>query len=107
MNLYTITEAAEYLSMTRQAIFLAIRQKRLKAEKNGKLWFMTKEDIIDYLNAKYVRPNRCKAGEVTIREASELLCLDTQRIYYLVYCNAVKWEKRNGMIFIQRKSLVC
>jgi hypothetical protein len=107
MELYTLTEIAYMMDMTRQAVFVAIKKGKLKAKKIGPHWYMTLQNLRDYLDSKYVRPNRCKPGEVTVEEACRLLGLGRQRLYYLIYRDRFTYEKRDGMIFLQRKSLMC
>lgn len=107
MKFYTITLAAIELGVTRQAIHVAIKEGRLRAEKRKHVWYISEKNLKDFWNMRYVRPNRCKEGEVTVEQASQLLNEVKQRIYYLLYNTNIKYEKRNGMIFIQRNSLVC
>lgn len=107
MDLMTITEAAEYMGVTRQAIHLAIKKKKLKAEKSPDfMWTLSVENLRNYFDNLYVRTNRCKPEEVTAKHAADILKVSLMRIYYLMKIGQIKYEKRKGEIFIQRNSLM-
>jgi excisionase family DNA binding protein len=108
MELMTITEAADYIGITRQAVHAAIKKNRLNANKTKhSFWTVTKEDIKNYYNDLYIRPNRCQNEEVSVKEAAKLMGVPLQRAYYLIKLGLIKAEKRKGEIFVQRNSLIC
>jgi excisionase family DNA binding protein len=62
-ELLSITEAAKYARIGRQAIWIAIKNKKLKAIKKGRLWRIKPEDIDAYRKNKYNREARTINGE--------------------------------------------
>ncbi len=44
----TVTQAAGPLGLTRQAVSKAIREKRLRATRKGKLWMIHKKDMEEF-----------------------------------------------------------
>ena len=51
----SITEAAKINNVTRQAIYVAIKQKKLKASKDAARWTIDLRDLDDYRKQKYSR----------------------------------------------------
>ncbi|MBM3192289.1 MAG: helix-turn-helix domain-containing protein, partial [Chlamydiae bacterium] len=54
-QLVTITEAARINNVTRQAIYVAIKQKKLKAFKETTRWTIDIKDLEKYRSQKYSR----------------------------------------------------
>lgn len=107
MQLFSISDAAEFYRVTRQSIHAAIVKNRIKAHKTHKNhWIICEEDLNEYYNNLYMRENRCKDGEITAKQASDLIRVPLHRIYYLMRKGFIEYEKRKGEIFIQRKSLI-
>lgn len=102
----SLQEIGNKLNLTRQSIYLAIRSGKLKALKTKKKWILTKKDIDNYFNSKYVRKNKCREGEISVSQASKLLNVRLGKIYYLLYRNKFEYEKRGGAIFIKHKSIL-
>ena len=48
----SITEAAKINNVTRQAIYVAIKQKKLKASKDATRWTIDLEDLENYRTSK-------------------------------------------------------
>lgn len=48
IDLASITEAAEYLGVTRQAIFIAIKEGRLPAMRIGRQWVIRRIELEKY-----------------------------------------------------------
>jgi len=51
----SITEAARINGVTRQAIYVAIKQKKLKARKDSTRWTIHLDDLEEYRKQKYSR----------------------------------------------------
>ena len=51
----SITEAARINNVTRQAIYVAIKQKKLKAFKDSTRWTIDLKDLEEYRKHKYSR----------------------------------------------------
>ena len=98
----SITEAAKINNVTRQAIYVAIKQKKLKATKKSR-WEIDLKDLEEYRRNKYSRKKSMFDGE---------LLFDNERGYYSVNQVAVKlqvpaqkiyYATRTGMIKGTRK----
>lgn len=59
----SLPEAAKYAHVTRQAIYLAMRNRGLRGTKIGKQWYVTKTDLDEYRGNKYNRDLRKQDGE--------------------------------------------
>jgi len=90
-TIFTITEAARLNNVTRQAIYVAIKQKKLKATKYDTRWIIRLEDLEEYKRGKYSREKSIFDGELifdkekgfySINQAAKLLNVPAQKIYY-------------------------
>ena len=81
----SITEAARINNVTRQAIYVAIKQKKLKATKDATRWTIDLEDLEEYRKNKYSRTKSIFDGELLFDNGiskiesvfSRVLCLTT------------------------------
>ncbi|NGX56813.1 MAG: hypothetical protein K1060chlam5_01059 [Candidatus Anoxychlamydiales bacterium] len=87
----SITEAARINNVTRQAIYVAIKQKKLKATKDATRWTIDLQDLEDYRNSKYCRSKSVFEGELlfnnkdgyySINQVAKMLNVPAQKIYY-------------------------
>jgi excisionase family DNA binding protein len=87
----SITEAARINNVTRQAIYVAIKQKKLKARKEATRWVIHVEDLAEYRKNKYSREKSTFAGELlfdnmkgyySVNQVAKLLNVPAQKIYY-------------------------
>ena len=85
----SITEAAKINNVTRQAIYVAIKQKKLKASKDSTRWTIDLIDLENYRKAKYSRTKSMFAGELlfdnqkgyfSINQAAAMLRVPPQKI---------------------------
>lgn len=105
----TITEAAEHSHVTRQAIYVAIKKGKMKANKKGTKWFILTKDLEEYRLNKYSRHNRKVDGELvfdidkghySILQVSKIMSHELrrpypmQRIYYLVHQGKLRAFKK-------------
>jgi excisionase family DNA binding protein len=51
----TVGEAMDMLGITRQAVINAVRSGRVRGEQHGKLWVLSREDVLRY---RLVRDDR-------------------------------------------------
>src|SRR3989344_8859347 len=75
VKVVSITEAARINNVTRQAIYVAIKQKKLKATKDATRWTISLKDLEEYRKNKYSRTKSVFAGE---------LVFDNSKGYYSV-----------------------
>jgi hypothetical protein len=87
----SITEAARINGVTRQAIYVAIKQKKLKARKETTRWTIHLDDLDQYRNQKYSRSKSTYNGELlydnnkgyySINQVAKMLGVPAQKIYY-------------------------
>ena len=90
-NYVSITEAAEMNDVSRQAIYVAIKLKKLKAKKVASRWTINKKDLEDYQTNKYSRAKSKFEGELlfdnqkgyySINQTAKILDVPPQKIYY-------------------------
>lgn len=95
----SITEAAKINKVTRQAIYVAIKQKKLKAEKHTTRWTIDLEDLAEYRRQKYSRTKSTYNGELlfdnkkgfySVNQAAKLLGVPAQKIYYATRVGLLK-----------------
>lgn len=118
---FSLEEAGQYAHVTRQAIYLAIRNRGLKAKKINNRWYTTKEDIDYYRMNKHNRDLRKDAGEyifdmdkghfsvsqvVKVISATIGCPFPVQRLYYLLRRGQVKGIRRGKAWIIQKDDAV-
>lgn len=95
----SITEAAKINNVTRQAIYVAIKQKKLKASKDTTRWTIDLKDLEDYRKMKYSRTKSMFNGELlfdnnkgyySINQVAQLLNVPAQKIYYATRVGLMK-----------------
>lgn len=95
----SITEAAKINNVTRQAIYVAIKQKKLKASKDAARWTIDLNDLDDYRKQKYSRTKSMYAGELlfdnmkgyySVNQVAKMLNVPAQKIYYATRVGLMK-----------------
>jgi excisionase family DNA binding protein len=101
----TLSEAAKINNVTRQAIYVAIKQKKLRAYKNPTRWIIDIEDLEQYRNLKYSRTKSMFNGELifdnkkgyySIQQASKMLAVPYQKIYYATRIGLLKATRKGS-----------
>jgi excisionase family DNA binding protein len=101
----TLSEAAKMHNVTRQAIYVAIKQKKLKAYKNPTRWIIDTDDLNQYRNLRYSRSKSTHNGELvfdnkkgfySIQQASKLLDVPYQKIYYATRIGLLKASRKGS-----------
>lgn len=97
--------AADFLGVTLQAIYIAIKKGRLIAQKIGKRIFITPEDLDEYRFSRYSRRNSRYNGELlydnengfySVRQVSEMLEVPDQTIYYAARIGKIGSERKGA-----------
>jgi excisionase family DNA binding protein len=95
----SITEAAKINNVTRQAIYVAIKQKKLKAYKDTTRWTIDLEDLENYRKQKYSRTKSMFGGELlfdnqkgffSVNQVAKMLGVPAQKIYYATRVGLLK-----------------
>lgn len=101
----TLSEAAKINNVTRQAIYVAIKQKKLRAYKNPTRWIIDIEDLDQYRKLKYSRTKSMHNGELvfdnnkgfySIQQASKILNVPYQKIYYATRIGLLKASRKGS-----------
>ena len=101
----SITEAARINNVTRQAIYVAIKQKKLKAHKDATRWTIDLTDLEEYRKQKYSRTKSMFNGELlfdnnkgfySVNQVAEMLKVPPQKIYYATRVGQLKAHRKGA-----------
>ncbi len=101
----SITEAARINGVTRQAIYVAIKQKKLKAYKDSTRWTIDLQDLEEYRKQKYSRTKSMFNGELvfdnskgyySVNQAAKILGVPAQKIYYATRIGLLKATRKGA-----------
>lgn len=101
----SITEAAKINNVTRQAIYVAIKQKKLKAFKDTTRWTIDLSDLEEYRRQKYSRTKSMFNGELlfdnqkgyfSINQVAKMLNVPPQKIYYATRVGLMKAVRKGA-----------
>ena len=104
-KIVSITEAARINNVTRQAIYVAIKQKKLKATKDATRWTINLDDLEEYRKNKYSRTKSMFDGELlfdngkgyySVNQAAKLLNVPAQKIYYATRVGLLKASRKGA-----------
>ena len=104
-KIVSITEAARINNVTRQAIYVAIKLKKLKAKKESSRWTIDLADLEEYRRQKYSREKSTFDGELlfdkskglfSVRQAADILGVPEQKIYYGLRAGHLKGEQKGA-----------
>ncbi|MEL7431712.1 MAG: helix-turn-helix domain-containing protein [Chlamydiota bacterium] len=104
-KLVSITEAARINNVTRQAIYVAIKQKKLRATKDSTRWTIHLEDLEEYRKNKYSRTKSTFDGELlfdnnrgyySVNQAAKILNVPAQKIYYATRIGHLKAHRKGA-----------
>jgi len=101
----SITEAAKINNVTRQAIYVAIKQKKLKASKDTTRWTINLDDLEAYRKQKYSRTKSMFNGELlfdnhkgyfSVNQVAKMLNVPAQKIYYATRVGLLKASRKGA-----------
>jgi len=101
----SITEAAKINNVTRQAIYVAIKQKKLKASKDTTRWTIDLDDLEAYRRQKYSRSKSMFGGELlfdnqkgffSVNQVAKMLNVPAQKIYYATRVGLMKASRKGA-----------
>jgi excisionase family DNA binding protein len=105
VKVVSITEAARINNVTRQAIYVAIKQKKLKATKDATRWTIHLDDLEEYRNNKYSRTKSMFDGELlfdnlkgfySVNQTAKILGVPAQKIYYATRVGLLKAHRKGA-----------
>lgn len=110
----SITEAARINNVTRQAIYVAIKQRKLKATKDATRWTISLKDLEEYRKNKYSRTKSMFQGELlfdnhkgffSVNQAAQLLNVPAQKIYYATRVGHLKAQRKGAAWVISKDDI--
>ena len=110
----SITEAAKINNVTRQAIYVAIKQRKLKAFKDTTRWTISLEDLEVYRQQKYSRTKSVYEGELlfdnkkgfySVNQAAKMLNVPAQKIYYATRVGLLKAIRKGAAWVVHANDL--
>jgi excisionase family DNA binding protein len=110
----SITEAARRNNVTRQAIYVAIKLNKLKAQKESTRWTIHVDDLEDYRKTKYSRTKSTFNGELlfdnqkgfySINQVAKLLGVPAQKIYYATRIGLMKAQRKGAAWVVHQEDL--
>lgn len=113
-RIVSITEAAKINHVTRQAIYVAIKQGKLKASKDATRWTINLDDLENYRKQKYSRTKSMFNGELlfdsqkgfySINQVAKMLNVPPQKIYYATRVGLMKAHRKGAAWVIHASDL--
>jgi hypothetical protein len=110
----SITEAARINNVTRQAIYVAIKQKKLRASKDATRWTIDLADLEEYRRKKYSRAKSTFDGELifdnekgyfSVNQVAKMLGVPPQKIYYATRIGLLKAIRKGAAWVIHTDSV--
>lgn len=104
-KIVSITEAAKINNVTRQAIYVAIKLKKLRATKDTSRWMINLDDLMDYRKQKYSRTKSTFEGELlfdnnkgyfSINQVAKMLNVPAQKLYYATRAGYLKASRKGA-----------
>lgn len=104
-KIVSITEAARINNVTRQAIYVAIKQNKLKARKDTTRWVIHVDDLERYRAQKYSRTKSTFDGQLlfdnnkgyySINQTARILGVPAQKIYYATRIGVLKAHRKGA-----------
>ncbi len=111
----TISEAAELYDVTRQAIYVAIKLKKLKAKKDTSRWTIQLSDLEAYRQERYSRMKSTYEGEplydnekgfFSIHQTAKILNVPAQKIYYATRTGMLRGSRKRAAWVIHADDIV-
>lgn len=109
----TVSEAAKIKNVTRQAIYLAIRLKRLKAYRHEDQWKVFLSDLDEYDSHLYSRSMHSSEpifdeanGLISVDKAAKLIAVPKQKLYYAIRTNMLKAMRKRAAWVIKMADLL-
>lgn len=112
----SVSEAARLKKVTRQAIYLAIRLKRLKAYKHNDQWKVFLLDLKEYDEKRFSRVYHSsingepifdeKKGYFSVDKASKMINVPKQKLYYAIRTGMLKASRKKAAWVIHVSDLL-
>jgi excisionase family DNA binding protein len=103
------------MQVTRQAVFTAIYNKRLKAFKEGKFWRIKKEIADEYVKTKYNRKFSTYNGRLifdnekgfySMQQVANMLGIGYHQLYFAVQMGRIKYQRKGASYVFHMSDIV-
>lgn len=110
----SITEAARLHGVTRQAIYVAIKQNKLRASKDVTRWTIHLRDLDEYRRNKYSRTKSMFDGEplfdntrgyFSVNQTAAMLNVPAQKVYYATRVGHLKATRKGAAWVISMEEI--
>jgi excisionase family DNA binding protein len=114
VRVVSITEAARINNVTRQAIYVAIKQRKLRASKDATRWTIDLGDLEEYRRKKYSRAKSMFDGELvfdnhkgyfSVNQVAKMLGVPPQKIYYATRIGLLKAVRKGAAWVIHNEDV--
>lgn len=104
---FSIAQAAKAMSVTRQAVYVALKIGRLAGDKVGGKYWISRDALIAYQKSKYSRMLKKVDGvklfdgeeRFNVPMAAVYMKVPPQRVYYMIRTNRIR-HSRHGCAYI-------
>ncbi|SYX08672.1 DNA binding domain, excisionase family,Helix-turn-helix domain [Chlamydia poikilotherma] len=112
-DMVSITQAAKLHNVTRQAIYVAIKQKKLRASKTTR-WEIDLKDLEDYKRNRYSRKKSLYQGELlfdnnrgyySVNQVADMLGIPVQKVYYATRTGTMRGERKGAAWVISQSEI--
>ncbi|MEF9519378.1 helix-turn-helix domain-containing protein [Chlamydia crocodili] len=112
-EMVSITQAAKLHNVTRQAIYVAIKQKKLRASKTTR-WEIDLKDLEDYKRNRYSRKKSLYQGELlfdndrgyySVNQVADMLGIPVQKVYYATRTGTMRGERKGAAWVISQSEI--
>lgn len=113
-NMLTIAQLARAVRLCRQAIYIAIKLGKIKAEKREGKWRIKVADFVEYHKGRYSRTKTKYNGELvydndkgrySVGQASKYTKIEVQRLYYLIHTKRIPYTMYNKAYILHVEDL--
>lgn len=114
-KLVSISEAAELYDVTRQAIYVAIKLNKLKAQKDKSRWKIHLDDLEIYRRDRYSRMKSKFEGEplydngkgfFSIHQTAKILDVPAQKIYYATRTGKLRGTRKGAAWVVHADDII-
>lgn len=114
-------DVIEYAKIGRAAVYAAIKKGRIKAEKHGNFWKVSRQEIDRYRINKYNRDEReingerifsVEKGTFSVPQVAKIIHVElkipynVQRVYHLIRTGQLKCSKCGATFIVKREHLI-
>jgi excisionase family DNA binding protein len=112
-DIYTVSQAAALLAVSRQAVYVNVKKKRIVAFFVKYKWYITHENLMFWKKNRFNHHLRKHEGELifdgkttfSVSQTAEMLNVNNQRIYYFLRQGYLKCYLHGATKVIKREDI--